>query len=183
MNAKNGSSAMEDVPEYLHRVHGTGLHFSLIVGLKMNNRDVDDLCSGPTKGFKIISHSPFESLDLAKKIFFLAPGQAVYSTVSPHLVRTTKSAQQYRSDIRQCLLNSERNLRFYKYYTKRNCEVECLSNYTLAKCGCVHFSMPRTTSVLLISSLPAFLSFDMNYFFFYQTRLKRRCVDQQKSTV
>lgn len=28
-------------------------------------------------------------------------------------------------------------------YTQRNCELECLTNVTLAMCGCVKFSMPH----------------------------------------
>lgn len=34
-------------------------------------------------------------------------------------------------------------MRFFKVYTQTNCELECLTNYTLAKCNCVAFSMPR----------------------------------------
>lgn len=31
-------------------------------------------------------------------------------------------------------------------YTQVNCELECLANHTLTKCGCVKFSMPRNES-------------------------------------
>lgn len=31
-------------------------------------------------------------------------------------------------------------------YTQVNCELECLTNFTLTKCGCVKFSMPRNVS-------------------------------------
>lgn len=47
---------------------------------------------------------------------------------------------------RQCYFNGERYLRFFQVYTQQNCELECLANYTMAKCGCVKFSMPRDTS-------------------------------------
>lgn len=44
---------------------------------------------------------------------------------------------------RKCYFDSERQLRFLKVYTQRNCELECLSNATLKTCGCVKFSLPR----------------------------------------
>lgn len=47
---------------------------------------------------------------------------------------------------RKCYFDSERKLRFLKVYTQRNCELECLSNDTLHKCGCVQFSLPRDAS-------------------------------------
>lgn len=47
---------------------------------------------------------------------------------------------------RQCFFNSERTLHYLKTYTQRNCQLECLANFTLAKCGCVKFSMPHDTT-------------------------------------
>lgn len=44
---------------------------------------------------------------------------------------------------RNCYFNKERYLRFYKTYTPHNCQLECLSNYTVAKCGCGSYSLPR----------------------------------------
>lgn len=44
---------------------------------------------------------------------------------------------------RGCLFSYERYLKFFKIYTKSNCEVECITNYTLSECGCVKFHMPR----------------------------------------
>ncbi|KAL5291214.1 hypothetical protein ACFFRR_010555 [Megaselia abdita] len=37
-------------------------------------------------------------------------------------------------------------------YTQTNCELECLTNYTLSKCGCVQFSMPRNKSIPVCGS-------------------------------
>lgn len=47
---------------------------------------------------------------------------------------------------RQCYFQDERYLRYFKVYTQSNCELECLTNYTLHKCGCVKFYMPRNSS-------------------------------------
>lgn len=47
---------------------------------------------------------------------------------------------------RGCLFSRERHLKFFQIYTKCNCEIECISNYTHSKCGCVQFHMPRDRS-------------------------------------
>lgn len=42
---------------------------------------------------------------------------------------------------RNCYLEFERQLRFFKTYSKNNCELECLSNFTVNSCGCAQFYM------------------------------------------
>lgn len=46
---------------------------------------------------------------------------------------------------RKCYFQDEGHLRFFKSYTQVNCELECLTNHTLTKCGCVKFYMPRNS--------------------------------------
>ncbi|XP_065087703.1 pickpocket protein 28-like [Ochlerotatus camptorhynchus] len=41
---------------------------------------------------------------------------------------------------------------FYKFYTQFNCIIECVSNYTLATCGCVKFSLPRATGTKICNA-------------------------------
>lgn len=47
---------------------------------------------------------------------------------------------------RQCYFQKEKYLRYFRSYTQSNCELECLTNYTLKSCGCVKFYMPRIAS-------------------------------------
>lgn len=47
---------------------------------------------------------------------------------------------------RQCYFEHERYLRYFKVYTQANCELECLTNYTMFKCNCVTFTMPRNSA-------------------------------------
>lgn len=157
MDAKLGYELPKNgEPPYPHRVHSTGLQFSLRVALKVNSRDIDHLCGGPMQGFKILFHAPYQNLNAAKRSFHLSPGQASYYKIVPNLIWTTRGAQKHSPDIRRCYLNSERRLRFFKFYSQRNCEVECLSNYTLAQCGCVLFSVPRTNTIHFQFSIPKF---------------------------
>lgn len=45
----------------------------------------------------------------------------------------------------QFFVFNEGTLKYFKEYTQRNCELECLTDHTLKKCGCVKFSMPSKT--------------------------------------
>ena len=53
---------------------------------------------------------------------------------------------------RKCYLNNEKDLKFFKHYTKNNCEQECLAEETLKACGCVQFYM-ISMSVSHVSSV------------------------------
>jgi acid-sensing ion channel, other len=50
---------------------------------------------------------------------------------------------------RLCYMDGERQLKFFKAYTKQNCEIECFSNISVEVCGCVSFDVVRnqTTKV------------------------------------
>lgn len=109
--------------------------------LKVINRNKDYLCTGASQGFKFTFHAPFEVPQLWKKHFRVAPRQSANILVSPNVFLASEGLRSYRPEFRQCFFESERVLRYFRVYTQQNCELECLSNYTLAKCGCVKFSM------------------------------------------
>lgn len=44
---------------------------------------------------------------------------------------------------RQCYFSSEKDLLYFKYYTRRNCEMECDSRQMLRRCNCIPYYMPR----------------------------------------
>ena len=69
--------------------------------------------------------------------------QEVVVSVKPNMITTSEGLADYAPERRQCYFNNERQLKFFKVYTQPNCELECLANFTLQKCGCVKFSMPH----------------------------------------
>lgn len=143
MDEGSGYELPEQGEPYPFRVPSIGSQFSLVVILKINNYDMDYLCGGAVQGFSIMFHPPFEAFNTVQKPYYLAPGTASYYTIEPKLIRTSESAIKYPPNIRGCFMNSERKLRFYKFYTRINCEMECFSNYTLDQCECVQLSAPR----------------------------------------
>lgn len=68
--------------------------------------------------------------------------------ITPHLVMS-EGLEKYKPSVRQCFYTTERYLKFYKIYSQSYCEWECLTNYTLAQCGCVPYHMPRMLSDLI----------------------------------
>ncbi|XP_021709769.1 LOW QUALITY PROTEIN: pickpocket protein 11 [Aedes aegypti] len=66
--------------------------------------------------------------------------------LSPKVTRASKKLRNLSPFRRNCYFSDERSLRFFKLYNQINCVAECISNYTLTKCGCVKFSMPRATN-------------------------------------
>lgn len=123
------------------------------------------------KGFKIIFHTPGEIPQVTTNYFRIASGQGTTINIRPTVIQTSTSLKRYTYKQRQCYFDGEKDLQFFKVYTQSNCEMECLANYTLRKCGCVKFSMPRL-NVTRICGLQEFdcgreaeieLFEDMNY--------------------
>lgn len=73
--------------------------------------------------------------------------QEVAVSVTPRMIETAESIRSYKPHRRQCYFNHERYLKYFRVYTQTNCELECLTNFTLKRCGCVKFSMPRGPNV------------------------------------
>lgn len=125
---------------YPHRIFTTGKLASFKVILRVLRHDIDDLCGGSVKGFKVKFHPPNENPQMWKKYFLVSPGRTVFYTIIPKVIESANNIRKFSPDVRQCYFDSERQLRFYKIYTQQNCEMECLSNFTLKQCGCVIFS-------------------------------------------
>lgn len=127
--------------EFPYRMFGVGKYSSFRATLKVMNQNVDYLCSGPSNGFKVSFHTPYELPQIAKHHFHVAPKKSANFLINPVVFSAADELRMYRPETRQCFFESERNLKYFRIYTQANCFAECLSNYTLAKCGCVKFSM------------------------------------------
>lgn len=127
---------------YPNRVFGAGARAGLFALLRLYEQDLEYLCRGPVQGFKILLHTPGEVPQVSKHYFRVPLEQEVLVSVKPNMITTSEGLRHYLPNRRQCFFDSERQLRFFKVYTQRNCELECLSNFTRDECGCVKFSSP-----------------------------------------
>ncbi|XP_075146228.1 ripped pocket [Haematobia irritans] len=141
---ENGYDHNSGLETYPVRVLSAGSRAGLSIAFLNLKHEVDFGCRGPVQGFKVLLHSP-DDVPLVSKQFVRIPmGREVLIAVKPNMITTSSGIAEYPPHRRQCYLNSERSLRFFKVYTQNNCELECLTNYTLKTCGCVKFSMPHT---------------------------------------
>lgn len=77
---------------------------------------------------------------------FINLDKQLLNRLSAVVTRGDESLRKYSPEQRGCYFEGERELQFFKTYTKTQCNFECLTNYTIRECGCVHFSYPRNQS-------------------------------------
>lgn len=68
--------------------------------------------------------------------------QVVMVTTLLDMMSTSNAVKNYHPRRRNCYMPDERPLTFFKVYTQQNCKLECLTNFTMNKCGCTTIFMP-----------------------------------------
>ncbi|XP_040164851.1 pickpocket protein 28-like [Anopheles arabiensis] len=132
---------------YPRRVASPGSTAGLFVGLKSELSDMDYLCGNSFQGYQSQLHTPNQCPQISNQNIRIPMNQALTVSVDPLQITTSENVMSYSPEKRLCYYPHERYLRFFRLYTKGNCELECLSNFTLHMCGCVLFSMPRAANV------------------------------------
>ncbi|XP_052890519.1 pickpocket protein 28-like [Anopheles moucheti] len=140
---ENGYTVGESLLAYPRRTASGGFKGGAIVLMKTHQKNREYICSGALQGYKITIHPPDEFPRLSEHHIRVPPMHAVSVIVRPRLLTTQTNLHRYPYTKRQCFFADERKLRFFRVYNEQNCEFECLTNYTLATCGCVTFAMPR----------------------------------------
>ncbi|KAG5668409.1 hypothetical protein PVAND_016349 [Polypedilum vanderplanki] len=120
---------------FRNRKEGTLLHFQKI---NKNNS-----CDKKNLYFRYYLHLPNEIPSPLHHKNVLKFNIAETITLKAKMYKTDESLRKYSPEIRGCYFEGEKNLKFFKSYTKANCEFECMANQTFETCGCVKFSMPR----------------------------------------
>lgn len=110
---------------------------------KVNKVDLPNICLRYGKGFRLILHSPNEIASFSHNEYFIPFNQERQLTIGAKFSHFSKDLQIYSPEKRECYFENERKLTFFKSYSKNHCLLECLTSFTLKKCGCVKFSMPR----------------------------------------
>ncbi|KAL9702253.1 hypothetical protein quinque_005771 [Culex quinquefasciatus] len=138
---EDGHSAGSPYLTHPARATGPATRYHIKVGSRI--KDIESYCK-EEQGFKLVLHSPDEYPVPSLKYVLLPLEQDITVALRPQILTTAKVLHSYTPKRRRCFFNNERKLKFFRYYNQNNCEVECLTNHTLATCGCVKFSMPRT---------------------------------------
>lgn len=124
-----------------------------VVGLILFLKEVDatNVCTLYGNVFSILLHLPNEIMlpqHLETYVEFSRKKDIILTAKS---YTADERLRKYEPVARGCYFEGEKQLKFFKTYTKALCEFECMTNYTLTMCGCVRFSMPRTNSTRVCS--------------------------------
>ncbi|XP_039453729.1 pickpocket protein 28-like [Culex pipiens pallens] len=133
----------QGTPFVAHPLRSEGYATRYCFNLVNEKSDVEAHCT-EGKGFRMVLHSPDEYPIAFSKYVLLSLDRDIIVAVKPQILTTSKELANYASNRRKCLFSHERKLRFFRVYNQNNCELECFANLTLARCGCVKFSMPRS---------------------------------------
>ena len=97
----------------------------------LNAKEDEYFCSATESvGFKTLLHMPMTMPELLEYGFAVSPGSENFISVTPEMIAADQSIHKFDYHIRQCYLDEDKNLHFFKNYTFLNCFQECASNYT-----------------------------------------------------
>jgi amiloride-sensitive sodium channel len=130
-----------------------GIQSGLSVQLKINESLLGPSCIKGTKGFRISLHMPVESPHISNQYYDIPFSKQTNVIVKPNMIYASKSIKGYKPNDRLCYFNSERKLKYFKIYSKANCDNECKADYVKRQCKCVKFSMPRDNSTIVCDNM------------------------------
>lgn len=116
--------------------------FNPVFYLMRRKENVEYQCRGTDEEIKMILTMPGDALKASHNSIRILLSKHTQLRIKTKMTITSEELRRYAPNKRQCFYDSERRLRFYRHYTKNNCDAECLANFTKIECGCVKFSMP-----------------------------------------
>ena len=123
---------------------GNGLKLKL---LENKNFYADDRCSA----LSFVVHSPFELAASYNTLDMIEFGYNydIDILITPEIIRTDEDLKSIDPKQRGCYFKDERQLKFFKVYTRRNCEFECLAGILSAnsRLNCTPFYMVRNNDM------------------------------------
>lgn len=129
--------------KYPHTGSTIGPKNGIVVRIHLKERDIDTTCSSREDGFKIYLHDPNDIPQTSAGFFYLPLSRKTLVAVKSNVMTTSLDLLKEKPEKRQCYFENERKLMYFKRYNHLNCELECLTNFTIKRCNCAKFSMPR----------------------------------------
>lgn len=139
---ENGYNDKANKNSYPIRAYSSKKEKGLSVYLRTAHADIEYVCRTFVPGFKVYFHTPGDVLKSSDASIRIPLDEETKISIKPEMITTAEGLRKYEPIVRQCYFDSERKLRFFKFYSKSNCESECIANYTAQECGCIKFSMP-----------------------------------------
>lgn len=124
-------------------------------------RKIAEVRNSPSfnKGFKLVVHLPSEIPQFDKQYYRFPLEKSATLIIRPQLI-DTENLQSYDPETRQCYYEKDKKLKLFKKYSRSNCQLECLAEFTRRHCDCIHFSMPRLKGDHVCDSEKSLVCFD-----------------------
>lgn len=130
----------------------------VVTNIILDNTFKECVFSAP--GFLLSVHGNDELPQFSNDFIFIPNEQTAKILIKPTMMTTSDGLRRYAPHVRNCYFRSERKLRFFKSYSKKKCDIECLANFTRNECGCVRYYTP--SKHLNWNLLPAIISILQN---------------------
>ncbi|XP_044759463.1 pickpocket protein 28-like [Coccinella septempunctata] len=131
---------------YPRRTSLIGANNALVVVMLTENKDINYACQDfAIQGLRVSMHTAASIPRLEQVFFSVGLDRLTTVAVTPSVSETSERVKLYSPEKRYCYFGYERKLKYFNY-SQSNCNFECWTNYTISKCGCVAFYMPRDNS-------------------------------------
>lgn len=107
-------------------------------------------------------------------------GRELKILITPSVINTDEDLISFDVEDRQCYLDGEKYLRFYKIYSVKNCNVECFGNYSLEICGCVPFDIVRDDDMPICNVHAYYCVLELKYKMKFNSKDYNDCKCYQK---
>ena len=94
-------------------------------------------------------HMPDTAPEMGEYGTALAPGTQNFLTIRPKMIIANPGVHPISHEKRQCFLQSEKKLKYYKNYSYHNCFMECVANYTFLVCHIIRVSKSILIALIL----------------------------------
>nr|XP_036227726.1 pickpocket protein 28-like [Bactrocera oleae] len=133
----------DNMPLYYYPRTAVGAGVTLGFTFVLNANLSEYICSSTfSTGLKVITHNPIDTPHVKETGLSVQPGYQHRFRLNIDSSKALPSTRSITPQRRQCLFNNELELLYFRYYTRRNCEMECDSKYFLRRCQCIPYHMP-----------------------------------------
>ncbi|KAK2714660.1 hypothetical protein QYM36_009027 [Artemia franciscana] len=116
-------------------------------------------------GLKVLVHDPLEIPDTTQHGFTVTAGQETYLLVRLTKIESSSAVKGIAFEKRHCCFNQDRNLKYFKVYTRSLCFYDCFSSFLErnGSCGCKPFyrSVPKNLPYCDIGSYKCIQSLEV----------------------
>lgn len=95
------------------------------------------------KAFRVHHTNELPMMLNIEDVFEIKGGKLIEAFITASVTTIDEDLAVLDINDRSCYMDEERHLKFFKAYTKRNCEIECFSNFSKEVCNCVPYDVVR----------------------------------------